>query len=135
MATVIETSGFLGFQVATIATGQILYTVPVNGFTFNGFNQIAPSHSISLSPDEQDLYISDWPHSCAHVFDVSDLPGKELKKVSDIKLHSMAGSESPCQGGPQHTTVRARHRPGRSCHHGALSSSSPVMSQGIRIPL
>jgi DNA-binding beta-propeller fold protein YncE len=92
----IETSGFLGFQVANIATGQILYTVPVNGFTFNGFNQFAPSHGISLSPDERELYISDWPHSYAHVFDVSHLPGKAPKKVADIKLHSMGGSESPC---------------------------------------
>jgi DNA-binding beta-propeller fold protein YncE len=92
----IETSGFLGFQVANIATGQILYTVPVNGFTFNGFNQFAPSHGISLSPDEKELYISDWPHSYVHVFDVRHLPRKGPKKVADIKLHSMNGSESPC---------------------------------------
>jgi len=92
----IETSGFLGFQVANISTGQILYTVPVNGFTFNGFNQFAPSHGISLSPDEKELYISDWPHSYVHVFDVSHLPRKGPKKVADIKLHSMGGSESPC---------------------------------------
>ena len=92
----IEASGFLGFQVADITSGRILYTLSVNGFTYDGFNQYAPSHGISLSPDENEIYISDWPHSYAHVFDVSHLPKKEPKKIADVKLHPMSGSESPC---------------------------------------
>lgn len=43
-------TNFLGFQVSSITTGQVLYTVPITGFTSPaGYN---PSHGISLSPDE-----------------------------------------------------------------------------------
>jgi len=42
--------GFLGFQVSSLITGQVLYTVPVNGFSIpSGFPATTPSHGISLS--------------------------------------------------------------------------------------
>ena len=92
----ITTSGFLGFQVGDIATGKILFTVPVNGFTYTGPDYFAPSHGVSLSPDEKELYLVDWPNSSVHVFDVSGLPSSPPKQVADIHLHSMSGNDIPC---------------------------------------
>jgi DNA-binding beta-propeller fold protein YncE len=49
----ITTSDFLGFQVANINSGKIIYTVPVRGFKASGGAATCPSHGISLSPDEK----------------------------------------------------------------------------------
>src|SRR5262249_47434606 len=53
----ITLSGLLGFQVGDISTGSILYTVPVRGFPASGGATSAPSHGISLSPDEKEVYL------------------------------------------------------------------------------
>jgi DNA-binding beta-propeller fold protein YncE len=78
-------AGVVGFQVGDIATGKILYTVPVDGFTCNCGSTV-PSHGISLSPDEKEAYVIDDPHSYVHVFDVTGLPGSAPSKVADIPL-------------------------------------------------
>lgn len=89
-------TNYLGFQVSSITTGHVLYTVPVNGFPCCGAAS-APSHGISLSPDEKEIYLIDSVSSYVHVFDVSGLPSNAPVKVADIKLaHSMSGNESPC---------------------------------------
>lgn len=87
-------TGFLGFEVSSITTGKVLYTVPVKGFTAPpGSN---PSHGISLSPDEKEVYVIDTANSYVHVFDVSGLPGTAPKQVADIPLRTMTGNEFPC---------------------------------------
>jgi DNA-binding beta-propeller fold protein YncE len=92
-----STTGFLGFQVGDIQTGKILYTVPIQGFTWNGSGASDPSHGISLSPDEKELYVLDWANSYVHVFDVSQVPASAPRQVADIKLsRSMHHNESPC---------------------------------------
>jgi hypothetical protein len=89
-------TGFLGFQVSNISTGQVLYTVPVAGFPCCGAAS-APSHGISLSPDEKEIYLVDSVSSYIHVFDVSGLPAGAPRQVADIKLvHPMSGYESGC---------------------------------------
>jgi DNA-binding beta-propeller fold protein YncE len=92
----IETSDFLGFDVADIATGKIIYTVPISGKSTEG--GFAPAHGISLSPDERELYVSDWPNSKVHVFDITGLPGSAPKLITDIPVHNMLGSDTPCVG-------------------------------------
>lgn len=89
-------TNFLGFQVSSITTGQVLYTVPVSGFTWTAFVSNAPSHGISLSPDEKELYLMDGPNYYVHVFDVSGLPSSPPRQVADIPLTPMTGSETPC---------------------------------------
>jgi DNA-binding beta-propeller fold protein YncE len=89
-------TGFLGFQVSDIGTGQVLFTVPIKGFSWNGRGPSAPSHGISLSPDEKELYVMDSPNSYVHVFNVSGVPATAPVQVADIKVTSMAGSESDC---------------------------------------
>src|SRR6516225_6039179 len=93
----ITLSGFLGFQVGDISTGSILYTVPVQGFPTRGGAPLAPSHGISLSPDEKEVYIIDSISNYVHVFDVTGLPGSAPRQVADIQLLGpMSHNESPC---------------------------------------
>jgi DNA-binding beta-propeller fold protein YncE len=91
-------TGFLGFQVSSITTGQVLYTVPINGFSWDGSGPSAPSHGISLSPDEKEVYVIDAPNSYVHVFDVSHVPAAAPVQIADIKLTEtmLAHPESPC---------------------------------------
>lgn len=89
-------TGFLGFQVSDIRTGQVLFTVPIKSFSWNGRGSSAPSHGISLSPDEKELYVMDSSNSYVHVFNVSGVPATAPVQVADIKVTSMAGYESEC---------------------------------------
>lgn len=92
-----STTGFLGFQVGDIRTGKILYTVPIQGFSWDGNGATDPSHGISLSPDEKELYVIDWANNYVHVFDVSHVPASPPRQVADIRLsRSMHHNESPC---------------------------------------
>jgi DNA-binding beta-propeller fold protein YncE len=78
---------FLGFQVSSIETGKVLYTVPIPGFSFDPatFGR-TPDHGISLSPDEHQLYLIDTPNGYVHVFDLVGLPASPPKLVANIKL-------------------------------------------------
>jgi DNA-binding beta-propeller fold protein YncE len=87
---------FLGFQVSSIATGKVLYSVSPPGFRFDAaaFGSI-PDHGISLSPDGRQLYLIDTPNGYVHVFDVSGLPRAAPRDIADIKLaHPTAGGDS-----------------------------------------
>ena len=78
---------FLGFQVSSITTGKVLYTVPVTGFSFDPapFHRTS-DHGIALSPDERRLYLIDTPNGYVHVFDVQGLPTEQPRLVANIKL-------------------------------------------------
>ena len=80
-------SSFLGFQVSSIKTGKLLYTVAPPGFTWDAetFGR-TPNHGISLSPDERELYLIDTPNGYAHVFDVSRIPASRPRRLASIKL-------------------------------------------------
>ena len=90
-------TGFLGFQVSSLATGRLLYTVPIR-FPWH-HSPSTPSHGISLTPDGQQLAVIDVPNSYVHVFDVSHVPEQPPRHIADIRLPaSMRGKESPCGG-------------------------------------
>jgi DNA-binding beta-propeller fold protein YncE len=92
-------TGFLGFQVSSIRTGRVLFTIPVPKFSYDpaAFAPSAPSHGISLSPDERELYLIDAPNSYVHVFDVRGGSAKPPRLLKDIKLtHPLTGDEDPC---------------------------------------
>lgn len=78
---------FLGFQVSSIRTGKVLFTVPVPGFSFDAkaFGR-TPDHGISLSPNERELYLIDTPNGYVHVFNVGSLPATAPRDVANIKL-------------------------------------------------
>ncbi|HLI06280.1 MAG TPA: hypothetical protein VKV40_06920 [Ktedonobacteraceae bacterium] len=90
-------TGYLGFQVSSIKTGKVLYTVPVKGFSIPpSESSLPPSHGISLSPDEKQLYVMDNVNYYVHVFDISGLPNSAPVQIANIPLRSMAGNQSPC---------------------------------------
>jgi DNA-binding beta-propeller fold protein YncE len=77
---------YLGFQVSDVATGRVLYTVPVPGFsvpaTFGGI----PSHGIGLSPDQHYLWLADRPNQAVHEFDVSGLPRRAPVMIATVHV-------------------------------------------------
>ncbi|MBI3671053.1 MAG: choice-of-anchor D domain-containing protein [Acidobacteria bacterium] len=79
-------SGFLGFQVSDINTGNVLYTVTQQGFSWDGTGPSTPCHGISLSPDEREVYLIDTVNGYVHVYDVTGLPGSAPQKVASIKM-------------------------------------------------
>ena len=92
-------TGFLGFQVSSISSGRVLYTQTFPGFGWNParFAPSAPSHGISLSPDERSVWVLDAPNSYVHVFDTSQVPRRPPRLLANIPLSKpMSGEESPC---------------------------------------
>src|ERR1700730_12946975 len=94
-------TGFLGFQVGDLSAGRVIYTVAVDGSKIPGYttNTVSsiPSHGISLSPDDKEIYLIDEANSYVHVFDVTGLPASPPVQVADIKLqNSMSGNEAGC---------------------------------------
>jgi DNA-binding beta-propeller fold protein YncE len=80
-------TGFLGFQVSSITTGHVLYTVGFGAPFERDLNGSGtPSHGISLTPDERQLWVMDWPHHYVHVFDVAGVPGQAPREIANIKL-------------------------------------------------
>src|SRR4029077_9440166 len=91
---------FLGFQVSSIKSGRVLFSVSPPGFTFDlkSFGH-TPDHGISRWPDERELYLIDTPNGYVHVFDVSRLPAHAPRDVADIKL----SHAPPSDGWLQHS--------------------------------
>jgi hypothetical protein len=92
------TTNFLGFQVGDINTGEVLYTVPIAGFSVPPGYQSGPySHGISLSPNENELWVMDGVNSYIHVFDVTGLPAAAPKQIADLPLsRPVSGIVTPC---------------------------------------
>jgi DNA-binding beta-propeller fold protein YncE len=92
-------TGFLGFQVSSIATGKVLFTGTFNGFSWDPstFAASAPSHGISLTPNERQLWVIDGPNSYVHAFDVSKLPRRAPRAVANVRLPDpFTGEHSSC---------------------------------------
>lgn len=85
-----------GFQVLSLTTGNVLYTVMFSG-SCNWTVSDAPSHGISLSPDETRVYVMDAPLDQLEVYDVSGLPNAAPRFVASVSLTSLSGTESPCE--------------------------------------
>jgi DNA-binding beta-propeller fold protein YncE len=78
---------FLGFQVSSITTGRVLYTVRFGArFRRNLNGSRTPSHGISLTPNERQIWVMDWPHHHVHVFDVAGVPQRPPREIANIKL-------------------------------------------------
>jgi hypothetical protein len=97
-----------GFQVESIASGKVLYTVDF-GPVPAGFPLSAPSHGISLSPNEKQLWVLDAPASLVRVFDVARLPRVRPRQIAALKIPALGGGETRCaydcdrSGWVQHT--------------------------------
>jgi hypothetical protein len=78
-------TGFRGFQVSSIATGTVLYTVDFGPVPAD-FALTAPSHGISLSPDERQVWVVDRPARSIRVYDVSRLPRAAPRELAVLPV-------------------------------------------------
>jgi hypothetical protein len=89
-------TGLDGFQVSSITTGKVLFTVE-SGSVPSGFPFTAPSHGVSLSPDERELYVIDSVHKEVRVYDVSRISeGVAPTQLGVIPVAGLTGEESSC---------------------------------------
>jgi hypothetical protein len=89
-------TNFDGFQVSNLTTGKVLYTVSF-GAVPNGFRYTAPSHGISLSPDETQVYVIDAVNKVVRAYDVSGVAhGVAPRALGSIYVAGWNGQESPC---------------------------------------
>jgi hypothetical protein len=90
-----QSSSICGFQVLSLVTGNVLYTVPFSGSCVWTVSTAA-SHGISLSPDEHRLYIMNGAQDSLEVYDVSGVPTSAPTFVANVPLDSVAGAEGNC---------------------------------------
>jgi hypothetical protein len=89
-------TGVDGFQASSIVTGKVLFSVSF-GLVPGGFPFTAPSHGMSLSPDERELYVIDAPHRQVQVYDVSRVAqGVAPVHIASIPVPGLNGVEHPC---------------------------------------
>jgi hypothetical protein len=89
-------TNFDGFQVSSIPTGKVLFTTSF-GSVPSGFAFSAPSHGISLSPDEKQLYVIDSVNKEVRVYDVSRVSeGVAPSQLGVIPVAGLSGTETPC---------------------------------------
>ncbi len=87
---------FDGFQVSSITSGKVLFTVSFAAFP-SGFPFTTASHGISLSPDEKQVYVIDAVNKEVRVFDVSRVSeGIAPAQLRVIPLSGLSGNESTC---------------------------------------
>ncbi len=88
--------GLNRFQVGSITTGSILFTVKVTGFSSSScFWYDTCSHGVSLSPDGSELYVVDYYNNYIHVFNVTGLPSSAPVQIANIKLNHPYMSTGP----------------------------------------
>lgn len=87
---------FDGFQISSITTGKVLYTIsfgPVPG----NLPDTAPSHGISLSPNEKELYVVDDVNKEVQIWDVAGASeGVAPTRIGVIPVAGLEGSITPC---------------------------------------
>jgi DNA-binding beta-propeller fold protein YncE len=70
-----------GFQVADLATGKVLYTVPITGPFKESTTTTHPSHGIALTPDGRELWVCDAGNPYIHIFDATVSPPRQIADV------------------------------------------------------
>ncbi|HEY6901630.1 MAG TPA: hypothetical protein VI233_13340, partial [Puia sp.] len=79
----------LGFEVGDLHTGKMIEHVDVQGFKQGPVKRHGcPSHGIALSPDEQEVWLSDGFNESVHVF---SLKGGKARQTQTIKVSDQPG--------------------------------------------
>ena len=91
-------TGFDGFQISSLASAKVLYTVSFGAFPA-GFRFTTASHGISLSPDERVLYVIDAVHKVVQFYDVSKVKeGIAPTQIGTVAVAGLGeGAETPCR--------------------------------------
>ncbi len=90
-------NGLFGFEVGDIHTGKILaraeVTRPVEWgvpkFQYAGYHPA--SHGIAISPDDKEIWCVDEPMHAIHIFDVTQLPPKQVASVKLPDINDTPG--------------------------------------------
>ncbi|MCA9194306.1 MAG: hypothetical protein KDB03_21200 [Planctomycetales bacterium] len=78
----VNVNELLGFEVGDLRTGQKLYRTEVQGFEVGPVKRHGcPSHGIAMTPDEREIWIADGHNEHLHVFDVAQLPPKQIASI------------------------------------------------------
>ena len=72
----------LGFEVGDIVTGKKTHRVEVTGFKSGPVKRHGcPSHGIGLTPDENELWVTDGHNQHLHVFDATVMPPTQMTSI------------------------------------------------------
>jgi DNA-binding beta-propeller fold protein YncE len=86
---IVNVNELLGFEIGDLRTGKKLHRVEVTGFKQGPVKRHGcPSHGIALTPDESEIWVTDGHNEHLHVFDVTQLPPKQ---VHSIKVREQPG--------------------------------------------
>lgn len=78
----VNTNGLLGFEVGDLRAGKMRYHVEVQGFETGPTKRHGcPSHGIGLTPDEQELWLTDAHNSRLHLFDATVMPPRQVASI------------------------------------------------------
>jgi hypothetical protein len=89
-------TGFDGFQVSSITTGKALFTTSF-GAVPPELPDSAPSHGISLSPNEKELYVVDDVNKEIQVYNVAHVAeGVAPTFLDAIPVAGLEGTATPC---------------------------------------
>jgi len=79
----------LGFEVGDCKTGKVLHRVQVEGFKAGPVKRHGcPSHGVALTPDEEEVWVTDAANMRLHVFDATVMPPEQ---VASIELRDEPG--------------------------------------------
>jgi len=78
----VNVNALLGFEVGDLTSGKMLHRVEVEGFqTAPTKRHGCPSHGIGLTPDEQELWLTDAANRRLHIFDNTVMPPKQVASI------------------------------------------------------
>jgi hypothetical protein len=87
-------SGFDGFQVSSVKTGEVFYTENFAG-SCSGFTTC--SHGVSLTPDSREAAVIDVAHKAVQFWDVHGVDsGVAPAHIATVAVTGLSGNESPC---------------------------------------
>ena len=79
----VNVNELLGFEVGDLKNGKMVHRVEVNGFKKGPVKRHGcPSHGIGLTPDENELWLTDAANSRLHIFDATTMPPKQVASIA-----------------------------------------------------
>lgn len=84
----VNLDGVLGYEIGEVESGRKTGRVEVGGFEPKRGNHLTTSHGVNITPDQQEIWVSNDAGPYVHVFDCTVWPHKQ---IADIKLNRKNG--------------------------------------------
>ena len=85
----VNVNELLGFEVGDLRTGKMLHRVEIPGVPRGPVKRHGcPSHGIGMTPNEQEIWVSDGHNSQMHIFDATVMPPRW---VAHVELREQPG--------------------------------------------